>query len=177
MERTNVVRELNRATFVLVSEAQRGMAKAFDAPRVGVLRMVADGPLRPSEIGERLDMAPSSVTRHVQALEDAGHVTVEADPFDARTCLVEVTEDGTEELDRLESLGLAAFEQVVADWDADDLVTLTRLLARLTRDWAERGTAARRPARPGKAPRWRFRPREQPAHQPAGQPHEHEGKP
>ncbi|HYQ70113.1 MarR family winged helix-turn-helix transcriptional regulator [Actinophytocola sp.] len=160
MERTNVVRELSRATFVLVSEAQRGMARAFDAPRVGVLRVVADGPQRPSEIGERLDMAPSSVTRHVQALEDAGHVTVEADPFDARTCLVDATPDGREELHRLEQLGLAAFEQVVADWDVDDLAALTRLLGRLTEDWAERGTAARRPARPGKAPRWRYRPKE-----------------
>jgi DNA-binding MarR family transcriptional regulator len=160
MERTDVVRELNRATFVLVSEAQRGMARAFDAPRVGVLRVVADGPLRPSEIGERLDMAPSSVTRHMQALEDAGHVAVEVDPADARTCLIQATDDGIEELDRLEQLGLAAFEQVVAEWDAEDLATLTRLLRRLTDDWAERGAAARREPRPGKAPRWRFRPRE-----------------
>jgi DNA-binding MarR family transcriptional regulator len=160
MERTNAVLELSRATFVLVSEAQRGMAKAFDAPRVGVLRAVADGPLRPSEIGERLDMAPSSVTRHVQALEDAGQVTVEADPYDARTCLVQASEDGVEELTRLEQLGLTAFEQVVAEWDADDIATLTRLVTRLTKDWAERGAAARRPARPGKAPRWRFKPQE-----------------
>jgi DNA-binding MarR family transcriptional regulator len=157
MERTDVVRELSRAAFVLVSEAQRGMARAFDAPRVGVLRVVAEGPLRPSEIGERLDMAPSSVTRHVQALEDAGHVSVEADPFDARTCLVEATPDGVEELTRLEQLGLAAFEEVVAGWDVKDLATLTRLLRRLTEDWAERGTAARRQPRSGKAPRWRFR--------------------
>jgi DNA-binding MarR family transcriptional regulator len=145
---------------MLVSEAQRGMARAFDAPRVGVLRVVADGPQRPSEIGERLDMAPSSVTRHVQALEDAGHVTVEADPFDARTCFVDATPDGREELHRLEQLGLAAFEQVTAEWDVDDLATLTRLLRRLTEDWAERGTSARRPARHGKAPRWRYRPKE-----------------
>src|SRR5262245_43048456 len=157
MERTNAVRELNRATFVLVSEAQRGMARAFDAPRVGVLRVVADGPSRPSEIGEALDMAPSSVTRHVQALEDAGHVRVEADPFDARTCLVQATDDGVEELRKLEQLGLAAFEQVVAEWDLEDVATLTRLVRRLTEDWAERGAAARRQPRPGKAPRWRFR--------------------
>jgi len=108
-------------------------------------------------------MAPSSVTRHVQALEDAGHVTVEVDPFDARTCLVEATDDGVEELRRLEQLGLAAFEEVVADWDAGDLVTLTRLLRRLTDDWERHGTVARRRPRPGKTPRWRFRqPEEKP---------------
>jgi DNA-binding MarR family transcriptional regulator len=158
MERTNVVRELNRATFVLVTEAQRGMARAFDLPRVGVLRSVAPGRLRPSEIGERLDMAPSSVTRHVQALEDAGHVTVEPDPTDARTCLVQATPAGIEELEQLERAGLEAFGEVVRDWEVDDLRTLTRLLHRLTADWAERGASARRQSRPANVPRWRFRP-------------------
>lgn len=158
MERTDAVRDLNRATFVLVTEAQRGMARAFDAPRVGVLRAVAPGRLRPSEISERLDMAPSSVTRHVQALEDAGHVSVEPDPSDARTCLIEATPAGIAELNQLERIGLDAFEQVVQDWEVEDLRTLTRLLRRLTADWSERGTSARRQARPGNVPRWRFRP-------------------
>src|SRR5262245_40448709 len=134
MERKRVVRELSRATFELVSDAQRGMARAFDVPRVGVLRTVADGKLRPSEIGERLDMAPSSVTRHVQALEDAGQVSVEPDPGDARTCLIEATAAGLEELDQLERAGLDAFGQVVQDWDIDDLQELTRLLRRLAAD-------------------------------------------
>jgi DNA-binding MarR family transcriptional regulator len=157
VERTKVVRELSRATFELVSDAQRGMARAFDVPRVGVLRSVAGGKLRPSEIGDRLDMAPSSVTRHVQALEDAGQVGVEPDPDDARTCLVQATEAGLAELDQLERAGLAAFEQVVRDWDDDDLEALTRLLRRLSADWAERGATARRQPRAGNVPRWRFR--------------------
>ncbi|MFI7418671.1 MarR family winged helix-turn-helix transcriptional regulator [Nonomuraea sp. NPDC049684] len=165
MERKKVVRDLNRAAFALITEGQRGMARAFDAPRVGVLRAVASGRLRPSEIGERLDMAPSSVTRHVQALEDAGQVSVEPDPTDARTCLVEATAAGRKELERLESAGLAAFEQVVSNWDEDDLRTLTRLMHRLSADWAERGAAARRQVRPAGVPRWRFRP--QPATPPA----------
>ena len=134
------------------------MARAFDAARVGVLRAVAPLPLHPSEISERLDMAPSSVTRHTQALEDAGHVVVEPDPSDGRTCLVRATPDGLDELDRLEQAGLATFERVVAEWDLDDVRTLTRLMRRLTEDWAERGAAARREVRPPRPPRWRFRP-------------------
>jgi DNA-binding MarR family transcriptional regulator len=158
VERTKAVRELNRATFVLVTEAQRGMARAFDAARVGVLRAVAPEPLRPSEIGERLDMAPSSVTRHAQALEDAGHVEVAPDPSDGRTCLIRATPDGLDELDRLEQAGLATFERVVADWSLDDVRTLTRLVERLTVDWAVVGPTARRQVRPARPPRWRFRP-------------------
>src|SRR5690349_9119525 len=139
MERTELVRAVHRATFRLVNDARRGMSRSFDAPRVGVLHVVAaQGPVRPGTIGEALDMAPSSVTRHVQALEDAGQVTVEADPADARTCLIEVTEAGTKELQHLETAGLNVFAQVVADWSEDDLQTLTSLLTRLTDDWEQR---------------------------------------
>jgi DNA-binding MarR family transcriptional regulator len=158
MERTDVVRDVSRATFQLVSDAQHGMGQSFDAPRVGVLQVVAaHGPVRPGAIGEQLDMAPSSVTRHVQALEDAGHVAVRADPSDARTCLIEVTEAGTTELGALETAGLAVFADVVADWSVEDLRTLTRLLQRLTDDWAHRGPGAKRRNQPKREPRWRFR--------------------
>jgi DNA-binding MarR family transcriptional regulator len=159
MERTEVVRAVNRATFRLVTDAQRGMGRSFDAPRVGVLQVVAaQGPVRPGTIGEQLDMAPSSVTRHVQALEDAGHLAVQADPDDARTCLIEVTEAGQEELGRLETAGLAVFAEVVAGWTVEEMGTLARLMERLTDDWARHGAAARTRNQPKREPRWRYRP-------------------
>ena len=159
MERNSSVRELAEATFRLVTEAQQGMARAFDAPRVRVLQVVAEeGPVRPGAIGERLDLAPSSVTRHVQALEDAGHLVVRPDSTDARTCLIEATPAGLDELRALADTGAAAFGEVVADWDDADLRAMTRLARRLTDDWAARGGAARRRATPRREPRWRFRP-------------------
>jgi DNA-binding MarR family transcriptional regulator len=112
--------------------------------------------MRPSAISEQLDMAPSSVTRHVQALEDAGHVTVRPDPQDARTCLIEATTAGSTELEQLELAGLATFDDVVADWSVRDLQQLAKLMKRLTEDWARRGPAARRRVRT--TPRWRYRP-------------------
>jgi DNA-binding MarR family transcriptional regulator len=159
VERTDAVAQLARSAFTLVTEAQQAMGKAFDAPRAGVLRVVVlEGPLRPSAVGERLDLAPSSVTRHVQALEDAGHLTVRADPADARTCLIEATAEGRAELGHLQDVGVAVFEDVVAGWSAPDMQTLARLMSRLTEDWARRGPAARRQARAKNQPRWRFRP-------------------
>jgi DNA-binding MarR family transcriptional regulator len=152
------VRELAGATYRLVVEAQRGMARAFDVSRVRVLQVVSEeGPVRPGVIGERLDLAPSSVTRHVQALEDAGHVVVRADPSDARTCLVELTSSGLDELRGLAEVGGAAFAAVVEEWKVDELRTMARLVRRLTEDWAERGGRARRRAVPRREPRWRFR--------------------
>jgi DNA-binding MarR family transcriptional regulator len=157
MERKTAVAELSRSAFTLITDAQRAMSRSFDVPRVGVLRTVAAaGPLRPSGIAEALNMAPSSVTRHVQALEDAGQVAVQPDPADARTCLIELTEAGQTELDQLTEAGDAVFGRVVADWDVEDLQVLARLMTRLTADWAERGPAARKHAR--STPRWRYAP-------------------
>lgn len=145
-----------QATVSLVAAAQRGIADAFDVSRVGVLRAVAqDGPLRPAAIGSRQRMARSSVTRHVQALQDAGQVDVVADPQDGRTCLVSATDAGRAELDQIDDIGGAAFAAVVADWTDEDLEALTRLLGRLQQDWAERGRAARRSTTPAQPPRWR----------------------
>ncbi len=159
MERSTAVRELAEATYRLVVEAQRGMTRAFDVSRVRVLQVVAEeGPVRPGAIGERLDLAPSSVTRHVQALEDAGHLVVRADPLDARTCLIEPTSIGLDELRGLAEAGDAAFGAVVGEWEIDELRTMARLVRRLTGDWAERGGAARHRATPKREPRWRFRP-------------------
>jgi DNA-binding MarR family transcriptional regulator len=154
-----MVRELAEATFRLVTEAQQGIARAFDAPRVRVLQVVtSEAPVRPGTIGEWLDLAPSTVTRHVQALEDAGHLVVRPDPTDARTCLIEPTPAGLAELRGLADAGAAAFADVVADWDDTDLRTMTRLAHRLVDDWAARGSAARRRTSPKPGPRWRFRP-------------------
>ncbi|MEU4196687.1 MarR family winged helix-turn-helix transcriptional regulator [Kribbella sp. NPDC026611] len=158
MERNTLVRALTRATVALVGDAQRGMARAFDVPRVNVLRVVGAEVQRPSVIGERLGMAPSSVTRNIQALEDAGQVTVEIDPDDGRTCLVSATAAGLSELQQLDDIGATVFGAVVEDWSDSDIKTLTRLLERLTSDWAQRGPSARRRTRPTTNPRWRHRP-------------------
>ncbi len=51
------------------------------------------GPLPPGEIARHLSMDPSTLTRNLQPLEDAGWVRVDAGP-DARSRLVVVTETG-----------------------------------------------------------------------------------
>jgi DNA-binding MarR family transcriptional regulator len=152
----DVVRRLLREVEGLTGEAQRGIARNVDVPRVSVLGLVArSGPVRPGDVARGLAMAASSVTRHVQALEDAGQLSVRPDPHDARTCLLEVTAAGRAELDGLESAGARTFAAVVEDWTDDDVAALAALIDRLRRDWAAREETARRRPAPDRQPRWR----------------------
>jgi DNA-binding MarR family transcriptional regulator len=151
------VKDAGRATFRLVNEAHPSMARAYDTPRVDVLRVVADhGPIRPRDIGDRLGMPSPSVTRHLHTLKNAGHVTPEADPADTRTHLIALTPAGRAELADLQDTGLPVFRDVVAGWSAEDLATLTRLMSRLADDWSARGPVFKRPDQRAE-PRWRSR--------------------
>lgn len=153
---SDAVRQLLDAVQGLVAEAQRGMDRNVDLPRVSVLGLVArQGPVRPGEVARQLQMAASTVTRHVQALEDAGQLTVRPDPHDARTCLLEPTDAGRGELAALQRAGVDTFAAVVEDWPDADIPTLAELLGRLRRDWEERGERARAHPSPDRQPRWR----------------------
>jgi DNA-binding MarR family transcriptional regulator len=130
------------------NEAMRtGMAKAFDPVRVGVLQLAVEhGPLRAGEVAERLTALPSSITRHVKSLTDAGLVRTQADPTDRRAVLLEATDAGRAELRQFLDVGAQVFGAVIADWSADDVVTLTGLLQRLIESWAAHGAAQQRQA-------------------------------
>lgn len=142
------IRALNGVTWRMVNAMQRGFAKVVDPVRFNVLRLVFDrGSLRPTEIAAALDLLPSSVTRHVQALSDLGFLTTVANPADARSSLVAVTDAGRAELARFDEVGVDASAAVLAAWPASDVRRLTSLLDRLVSSWEEHGAAARRPAR------------------------------
>lgn len=140
--------ELSRTVTRMLEAARRGQSRAFDPVRVGVLATAAEqGPLRAGAIAEELDVLPSSVTRHVQALQESGLVRTMSDPSDRRASLVEATEAGLAQLRQFQSVGAEVFHSVVADWTADDIVQLTTLLNRLIDAWAAKGTEQQRSAR------------------------------
>jgi DNA-binding MarR family transcriptional regulator len=114
-------------------------------------------------VAQRLGMPASTVTRHVQALEDAAQVSVRPDPHDARTCLVEATAAGRAEMDGLERVGAERFAAVIEHWPDRDIDTLAELITRLRRDWAEREETARRRQPANRQPRWRRPPTAAPA--------------
>ncbi|MFI9510136.1 MarR family winged helix-turn-helix transcriptional regulator [Nocardia sp. NPDC052566] len=134
--------QLARTVIRFTEATRQGTSRVYDPVRVGVLQHAAEsGPLRAGELAERLDALPSSITRHVQALAESGLVTTAPDPADRRAVLVEVTEAGRTELNQFMELGDQVFAAVIADWSAEDVATLDRLLTRLLEAWAETGQA------------------------------------
>jgi DNA-binding MarR family transcriptional regulator len=84
----------------------------------------------------------SAVTHQLQALEEDGQVTLSVDPADRRSWFVALTDTGRQELDQLTTIGLDRFASFVADWDAQEVRTLTHLLAKFDASKAEVGRRA-----------------------------------
>ena len=61
-----------------------------------------EGTLRLGDLGRRLGIAPSTLTRNLARLEETGLVARSADPEDARSARVALTGAGTRAADRLE---------------------------------------------------------------------------
>jgi DNA-binding MarR family transcriptional regulator len=126
------VKRMIAALFTMSAGLERARRRIPAAATLDVLQVLAtrEG-TRPSEVAAELRLNPSSVTRHVQSLERAGLVEVLADPKDARAAIVSVTVAGQDEIRRLTEIGLARFASFVADWDAEEVRTLCRLLEKL----------------------------------------------
>ncbi|MGA9113426.1 MAG: MarR family winged helix-turn-helix transcriptional regulator [Candidatus Dormiibacterota bacterium] len=140
------------ALFTLNAGLDRARRQSPGAARLSVLQaLLGREGAHPSDLAEALQVSPSLVTRHVQALEEEGLVAVSQDPADHRSCLVSLTPTGCEEVRRLQQLGVARFESFVASWDAAEVVAFTRLLEKLEVDKHEAGERARRRSR---RPRW-----------------------
>ena len=140
------------ALFTLNAGLDRARRQSPGAARLSILQCLA-GPqrLHPSDIASALEVSPSLVTRHVQALEEVAFVEVTQDPADHRSCLVALTTRGYEELQRLQQVGVARFESFVAGWDASDVARFTQFLGRLEFD---KRASAERERRRSRRPRW-----------------------
>lgn len=100
--------------------------------RLVVLQTVAHAaPIRPSALAEAVNLHQSQITRQVQALEEEGLLQRSSDTDDRRASSVTVTEQGRAEIERLTEIGLAKWRRFLADWSADELTELTRLLGKL----------------------------------------------
>lgn len=156
MERTRGdVEAMVAALFTVTAGLERARRKKRDAARLSVLQVVGWAErVRPSDVAAALEVHPSQVTRQVKALEDSGHVHVEADPADRRSCFVALSDDGRAEVARLTEVGLARFEKFVAGWDAADVREFTRLLTKFEASKVAVGAEEEKQAR---APRWRER--------------------
>jgi DNA-binding MarR family transcriptional regulator len=99
---------------------------------LGVLAQ--DGPTSVNAIADALRLDPSTVTRQVLAMEQAGQVVRAADASDGRVTLVRPTEAGLEALERTRDVRARLYGEVLDGWSADDRAALARLLTRLNDD-------------------------------------------
>lgn len=113
-----------------VAAQPEGAPSPAEARALRVLGGAAGG-MRMSELADALRIARRSTTSVVDALVAAGRVSRHADPRDGRAVVVELTADGRAELARASRRRAAAGAEVLSALTPDELVTLTRLLARL----------------------------------------------
>ncbi|MEV1021724.1 MarR family transcriptional regulator [Streptomyces sp. NPDC050264] len=92
------------------------------------------GPVRQSELIKAVELDPSTVTKTLQRLEQAGHVRRSPDPCDRRAVLVEATEESSGLWYDVAGAWGALEEQTLSGLSARDRDEFTRLLALVERN-------------------------------------------
>jgi DNA-binding MarR family transcriptional regulator len=95
------------------------------------------GPVRVSEVAQRLVVDMSVASRQVNALIQAGYVERRPDEDDARATLLTITEDGSRVLGESHRRMVHAFGQVLEDWSEQDVAVLADGLERLRAAFAQ----------------------------------------
>lgn len=101
----------------------------LDRAAYGILCRVADhGPQRLGALAHAFGLDPSTITRQVQALEQAGLVTRSSDPQDRRASLLDLSEEGQRVLTQTRTLRRQWMQQALGDWSEADVDDFARLL-------------------------------------------------
>ncbi|HEX7463621.1 MAG TPA: MarR family winged helix-turn-helix transcriptional regulator [Actinomycetota bacterium] len=99
-------------------------------PMLGRIR--AWGPLRITDLAERVGLDVSTASRRVGDLERAGLVKHVADPDDRRAHLLEVTPKGKRTLARFREAHHALLDEALTEWSPEEIRALADVLARFT---------------------------------------------
>jgi DNA-binding MarR family transcriptional regulator len=100
------------------------------------------GPLRVSDVAERLGVDLSVASRQIASLTAEGYVERREDDRDRRAQLVAATPAGHRALRESHRRMVSAFSRVLEGWDDADVHTLTRGLERLRDDFARPAAAS-----------------------------------
>ena len=108
----------------------------LDRARYVVLRAVAESePVRTSALAEHVGVDPSTMSRHVSVLDQAGYVTRAADPDDGRAQVLSLTPAGREVMEKARGARHDLITDALAGWDDTDRAQLASLLGRLADDF------------------------------------------
>jgi DNA-binding MarR family transcriptional regulator len=103
--------------------------------QIRALRQVCmqSGPIRMSELADRLHIARRSATTVVDSLVDRGLLNRSEDPDDRRSVLINITDAGLAEMGAALDRRRSAAARVLENLDAGDLAELRRLLTAVVR--------------------------------------------
>jgi len=108
----------------------------LDRARYMVLRAVAETePVRTTTLAEQVGVDPSTMSRHVAVLDQAGYVTRAADPDDGRAQALSLTPAGREVMEKARAARHDLITEALAGWDDADRTRLAALLGRLADDF------------------------------------------
>jgi DNA-binding MarR family transcriptional regulator len=104
------------------------------------------GPQRPSELARIERFTPPAVSRVVGALEDRGLVVRKPSPDDARSTLVEITDEGRRLLVEIRTEQANAVAELLGVLDDDELETVSGALDALEKVARHAGSVMAEPA-------------------------------
>lgn len=100
-------------------------------------RIASWGPVRTSELAERVGLDISTVSRRSADLEAAGLVWRAPDPNDRRAHLLQITRKGSQLVDRMREVRSALLEEALEGWSTAQIRELADVLGRFTSALAE----------------------------------------
>jgi DNA-binding MarR family transcriptional regulator len=128
------LRNLAYGVFRLVQEFKLAQEQRKDLDRVTfeILMLIKSREqIRPSDIAHALDLNPSSITRRIPSLQQAGYISVVTDSSDLRSSLIRLTETGEEVLACFLERSVDGLDMILQDWSAEEARELSILLPRL----------------------------------------------
>lgn len=97
----------------------------------GILCQLADeGPQRLGALAATFGLDPSTITRQVRALEDAGLAARTTDESDRRAAILHLTPEGRDILDRTRARRREQLRKAMHDWTDEERVEFGRLLTK-----------------------------------------------
>ena len=110
-----------------------------DKAAIGLLAHLTQlGPVRVSDLADVACLSPSTVSRHLTELEEAGHVTRVSDENDKRAVLLKVTRSGKALVEETRAHRIHALKNAVDSWPTADINTMSVLMRRLASDLENR---------------------------------------
>jgi DNA-binding MarR family transcriptional regulator len=99
--------------------------------RLALFETVIGGPLRLSELADRMGITAPTASRAVDGLVEVGLLERLPDPADRRAVRIDLTASGRKDVEERKARAAAALEPAVAALSAQDRARMASLLARL----------------------------------------------